>query len=57
MYSRTAMITFSMTPYHERLANSNITFQNEEINMFPDNQNLLGWEKKIAAFEGRFHNT
>jgi len=39
-----------------RLANSNITFQNEEINLFPDNLNLLGWEKKITAFEGRFHS-
>lgn len=57
MYSRTAMITFSTSLYHERLANSNITFQNEEINLFPDNWNLLGWEKKITAFEGRFHST
>lgn len=37
MYSRTAMITFSMSLYHERLANSNITFENDEINLFLDN--------------------
>lgn len=48
------MITFSMSPYHERLGNSNITFENDEINLFSDNWNLLGCEKKITAFEGRF---
>lgn len=50
------MITFSMSLY-ERLANSNTTFQNEEINLFPDNSNSLAWEEKIIAFEGRFHST
>lgn len=53
----TAMITFSVSPYHGRLANSTITFQNEEINLFPDNWNLFAWDKKIIAFEGRFHST
>lgn len=54
MYSRTATITFSMSLYHERLANSNITFENDEINLFLDNWNLLGCEKRITGFEGRF---
>lgn len=56
IHSGTAMITFSMSLY-ERLANSNTTFQNEEINLFPDNSNSLAWEEKIIAFEGRFHST
>lgn len=48
------MITFSMSLYHERLGNSNITFENDEINLFLDNWNLLGCEKNIIAFEGWF---
>lgn len=43
-----------MSLYHERLANSNITFENDEINLFLDNWNLLGCEKKITVFEGWF---
>lgn len=35
-YFRTAMITFSMSLYHEKLANSNITFEKDEINLFLD---------------------